>query len=141
LLGGAAAEIGEALVTGFAANRYVAPMLLGETWQRLDAFHGTNMAEPEWAHDVIAAQADLWQEVPRGAEMLRFWWAAPPIATWRRKLDEVMVRLKDLPVSNERSALVSEGFALRSEEAIRELVRTVRTASYTGRRYSDSLGP
>jgi tetratricopeptide (TPR) repeat protein len=141
LAGGAAAEIGEALVTGFAANRYVAPMLLGETWQRLDAFHGTNMAEPEWAHDVIAAQADLWQEVPRGAEMLRFWWAAPPIATWRRKLDEVMVRLKDLPVSNERSALVSEGFALRSEEAIRELVRTVRTASYTGRRYSDSLGP
>jgi len=127
--GAPSAEIGEALVIGFGSNRYVAPMLLGEPWERLDAFHGTNMAEPEWAHDVVVAQADLWQAVPRGAELLRFWWMAPRIATWRRKLDEIMVRLKDLPVSNERSALVSDGFALRSEEAIRELVRTVRTAS------------
>ncbi len=127
--GGRSAEVGEALVTGFAANRYVAPMLLGETWARLDAFHGTSMAEPEWAHDVIAAQADLWQAVPRGAELLRFWWMAPPIATWRRKLDEIMVRLEDLPVSNERSAVVAEWTALRSEEAIRELARSVRTAS------------
>ena len=54
---------------------------------------------------------------------------APPIATWRRKLDEIMVRLKGLPVSNERSAVVSEGTTLQSEETIRELVRTVRTAS------------
>ncbi len=126
---GPSAGIGEALVTGFAANRYVAPMLLGESWERLDAFHGTNMAEPEWAHDVIAAQADLWQAVAHGAEMLRFWWMAPPIATWRRKLDEVMVRLRDLSASSERSALVSEWTSLRSEAAIRDLVRTVRTAS------------
>lgn len=126
---GASAEIGLALVTGFAANRYVAPMLLEETWERLDAFHGTNMAEPEWAHAVVVAQADLWQSVPRGAELLRFWWRAPPVATWRRKLDEIMVRLKNLPVSSERSAVVSEGIALRSDETIRELVRTVRTAS------------
>jgi hypothetical protein len=92
---GASAEIGGALLTGFAANRYVAPMLLGESWARLDAFHGTNMAEPEWAHDVVTAQADLWHAVPRGAELLRSWWMARPIATWRRKLDEIMVRLKD----------------------------------------------
>ena len=104
-------------------------MLLGETWERLDACHGTNMAEPEWAHDVITAQADLWQTVARGAELLRFWWAAPPVATWRRKLDEIMLRLKDLAPSNERSALVSDWSALRSEETVRERVRTVRTAS------------
>ncbi|HEY6559064.1 MAG TPA: hypothetical protein VI072_17390 [Polyangiaceae bacterium] len=85
---GPSADIGETLLIGFAANRYVAPMLLGETWERLDAFHGTNMAEPEWAHDVIAAQANLWQAVPRGAELLQFWWA--------------------------RSALVSEWSALRN---------------------------
>lgn len=126
---GPAAEIGEALLTGFAANRYVAPMLLGEPWERLDAFHGTNMAEPEWAHDVITAQADLWQAVPRGAELLRFWWAAPPVATWRRKLDEIMQRLKDLAPSSERFALVSDWSALRAEETIRDLVRTVGAAS------------
>jgi len=126
---GPSAEIGEALLTGFAANRYVAPMLLGETWKRLDAFHGSNMAEPEWAQDVIDAQADIWQAVPRGADLLRFWWTAPPVAKWRRKLDEIMVRLKDLEPSNERSALVSEWSDLRSEEIVRGLVRTIRTAS------------
>lgn len=116
-------------MTGFAANRYVAPMLLGESWEQLDAFHGTNMAEPEWAHDVIVAQADLWHAVPRGAEVLRFWWMATPVATWRRKLDEIMIRLKDLPASGERSAVVSEWSVLRSAETIRELVRIVRAAS------------
>ncbi len=126
---GPSAEIGEALVTGFAANRYVTPMLLGESWERLDAFHGTSMAEPEWANDVVVAQADFWHAVPRGAELLRFWWMATPVASWRRKLDEIMVRLKDLPPSNERSAVVSEWSSLRSEETVRELVRTVRAAS------------
>jgi tetratricopeptide (TPR) repeat protein len=126
---GPSAEVGEALLNGFAANRYVTPMLLAERWERLDAFHGTNMAEPEWAHDVVVAQADLWQAVPRSAEVLRFWWAAPPVAAWRRKLDEVMVRLKDLPMSNERSAVVSQWSSLQSEVTIRELVRTVHTAS------------
>jgi len=126
---GPAAEIGEALLTGFAANRYVAPMLLGETWERLDAFHGTSTAEPEWAHDVIAAQADLWHAVPRGAEQLRFWWAARPVAAWRRKLDEIMVELKNLAPFDARSALVSQWTSLRSDETVRELARTVRTAS------------
>jgi tetratricopeptide (TPR) repeat protein len=126
---GPAAEIGEALLTGFAANRYVAPMLLGESWERLDAFHDTNMAEPEWADDIVAAQADLWQAVPRGAGLLRFWWAAPAVATWRRKLDDIMLRLKDLAPSNQRSAVVSEWDTLRSEEKVRALVRSVRTAS------------
>ncbi|MBK8262425.1 MAG: tetratricopeptide repeat protein [Nannocystis sp.] len=126
---GPSAEIGDALLTGFAANRYVAPMLLGERWERLDGFHGTNMAEPEWADDVIVAQADLWQAVPRGAEQLRFWWAAPPVATWRRQLDEIMVSLKARAPLSERSVLVAEWNVLRSEATIRELARLVRTAS------------
>lgn len=126
---GPSAEIGEALLTGFAANRYVAPMLLGESWQRLDAFHGSSMSEPEWAQDVIAAQADLWQALPHGAELLRFWWTVPPVATWRRKLDELMLRLKDVASSNERSALLSEWTALRAERTICDLVRTVQSAS------------
>lgn len=129
LVDGPAAEIGEPLLEGFAQNRYVAPMLLGEDWKRLDAFHGTNMAEPEWADDVVSAQAALWHRVPRGAEVLRFWWAAAPVAAWRQKLDEVMVKLQALPVSDERSALVAQGSALRSEATIAELIRTVRMAS------------
>lgn len=126
---GPSADVGEPLLMGFAQNRYVAPMLLGEPWERLDAFHGTSMAEPEWADDVVEAQARFWQTVPRGAEVLRFWWAAPAVATWRRRLDELMVKLKTFPVSDARSALVAEGFGLRSEQTIRGLVRTVLAAS------------
>lgn len=126
---GPSADVGEPLLIGFAQNRYVAPMLLGEPWERLDAFHGTSMAEPEWADDVVEAQAQLWHTVPRGAEVLRFWWAAPAVATWRRKLDDNRVKLKTVPVSNERNRLVAEGFGLGSEQTIRDLVRAVLSAS------------
>lgn len=126
---GPSAEIGEALLIGFASNRYAAPMLLGETWERLDAFHGTSMAEPEWAHDVIGAQGELWQSVSRSAEQLRFWWAAPAVATWRRQLDEIMLRLKESASFSERSGLVAQWSALRSDETICDLVRKVRAAS------------
>jgi hypothetical protein len=66
---------------------------------------------------------DLWYAVARGAELLRFWWAAPQVATWRRKLDEIILRLKDLAPGNVRSTLVFEWSSLSSEEMVRELVR------------------
>lgn len=122
-------EVGEALLAGFAANRYVAPMLLGASWERLDAFFGTTMAEPEWAQDVIDAQYDLWHATPRGIDVLRFWWMAAQVVAWRSMLDDITVRLKTLPVSNERSQLVNKYVAARSSETIGALVRTVRTAS------------
>jgi tetratricopeptide (TPR) repeat protein len=125
---GSDADVGEALLAGFASNRYVAPMLLGVPWERLDGFYGTNMAEPEWAKDVIDGQADLWQELPRGAEVLRFWWLAPPVAAWRKRLDDVIVRLKNVH-SDERSALVSQSIALCSNSTIKDLVRQVAALS------------
>lgn len=126
---GASADVGEPLLLGFAANRYVAPMLLGERWERLDAFHGTNMAEPEWADDVVKAQADLWHTVPKGADVLRYWWTAPSVAAWRKKLDDAMVKLKSLPISDERNEVVAQAFALRSETTVRELVEKMCAAS------------
>ncbi|MGC4068380.1 MAG: tetratricopeptide repeat protein [Polyangiaceae bacterium] len=126
---GPSAEVGKPLLLGFAANRYVAPMLLGERWERLDAFHGTNMAEPEWADDVVKAQAELWHAVPKGAEVLCFWWTAPIVASWRKKLDDNMVKLKSLPISDERNAMVAQGFDLRSERTVRELVKKVLSTS------------
>lgn len=126
---GLSADIGAALLTGFAANRYVAPMLLREDWEPLDGWHGSNMAEPEWARSVYNAQADFWFATSRARELLRFWWMAPAVASWRRQLDQIMVRLKESPASAERSELIAEGIDLRSEATIGELVRSVRTAS------------
>jgi hypothetical protein len=126
---GPSADVGAPLLHGFAANRYVAPMLLGERWARLDAFHGTSMAEPEWADDVVTAQADLWHAVAKGVDVLRFWWTAPCVASWRKKLDDNMVKLKMLAISDERSAVVAQSFGLRSDETVREIVEKVRSAS------------
>ena len=126
---GSHADVGTALLSGFALNRYVAPMLLGESWERLDGFHGTNMAEPEWAQDVVEGQADLWHAVPRGAEVLRLWWRAPSVAAWRKQLDEIVVQLKDVRLSEQRSALASRSIALRSPGTVKALVRTVHALS------------
>lgn len=126
---GPSAEVGAPLLHGFAENRYVAPMLLGERWARLDAFHGTSMAEPEWADDVVTAQADLWHAVAKGVEVLRFWWTAPSVASWRKKLDDNMVKLKSLPISDERNAVVAQSSVLRSEDTVRDIIAKVRTAS------------
>lgn len=127
--GGPAGQIGAALLAGFGKNRYVAPMLLGETWDELDGFHGTNMAEPEWADDVVAAQLDLWRATPRALELLRLWWTAPSVVAWRRRLDDIMVQLRDREVSPRRSALVNEWLELCAPPKLRELVKTVRLPS------------
>jgi tetratricopeptide (TPR) repeat protein len=128
-LHGRTADVGEALLTGFALNRYVAPMLLGVPWRRLDGWHGTNMAEPEWANEVVTAQAELWQAFPGAAEVLRSWWNAAPVVTWRAQLDDVMVRLQGLDVGQERSTLVSQGSRLRSRDHVKSIVRSVHAAS------------
>lgn len=122
-------EVGRALLRGFAANRYLAPILLGEPWQALDAFHGTSMAEPEWAADHVAQARDLWSTVPRSVEVLRFWWRSPLVRSWRAKLDDLMVALKDLPPGDRRDAVVSEHLILRSEAHIDGLAGEVGRSS------------
>jgi len=119
------AVVGEALLTGFALNGYLAPMLLAEPWQRLDAYHGTNMREPEWADDAREVLAPLWQETPESAAVLRQWWLAPEVVAWRRDLDGVMVQLKNAPVGPAREVLVAQWSRLESREKVSELVATV----------------
>jgi hypothetical protein len=124
-------KVGVALLTGFAANRYIAPMLLGVSWERLDGFHGTNMAEPEWAADQVRGLRALWHRVPKSVEVLRFWWNAAPVRSWRSKLDEIIVALKAdvMPPSDQRSEIVSRAFALRSKTLIAETVAELLSLS------------
>jgi tetratricopeptide (TPR) repeat protein len=123
------AEVGEALLQGMAINRYIAPILLDEPWQRLDGFHGSSLAEPEWASDHVRNERDVWQRVPRSAEVLRFWWMAAPVRAWRKADDDITIALKSIAPSQERTVLVSRRFELRSLETTRELVRTVLEVS------------
>lgn len=119
-------NVGEALLVGIAANRYVAPMILEEDWKPLDAFDRTGMGDTMWATGAFGAQAELWRATPHGIETLRFWWTAPPVSKWRQELDEVRVRLKDLPFSDERQALLDELNALESDETMQAIAREVQ---------------
>ncbi|MBI5536554.1 MAG: tetratricopeptide repeat protein [Deltaproteobacteria bacterium] len=122
-------QVGTALLAGFAANRYIAPMLLGESWERLDGFHATNTAEPEWGADQVRGLRVLWHRVPKSADVLRFWWKAAPIRNWRAKLDEIIVALGRVPPSDKRNEIVSLSITLRSRTTVREMVRQVLAMS------------
>jgi hypothetical protein len=76
-----------------------------------------------------ARRSFFWHTVQGGADQLRFWWTARPVATWRRELDDIMVMLKDTPASNKRSEVISQWRSLRAADTIRDLVQTVRRAS------------
>lgn len=126
---GQAHRIGMPLLLGFAHNRYFAPMLLGERWRRLKGFHGSSLAEPEWARDYVDHQGDLWRSTPGSADMLRHWWTAGPVRDWRAQLDEVIVRLGELEVGSERSALVTRGSQLADSFTRADLARAVDPAA------------
>lgn len=56
---GPSADVGEPLLLGFAANRYVAPMLLGERWERLDAFRGEG-GPSQMAFQATSLASEAW---------------------------------------------------------------------------------
>jgi len=110
---------GLALVRAFAANRYVAPMLLGERWARVDAWHSSNMVEPEWAADYVERQGDLWRRASGSAELLRRWWSAAPVRRWLGEIEELMREMDGLEPGDRRSMLVSRLRGLCAEGNLR----------------------
>jgi tetratricopeptide (TPR) repeat protein len=116
-----------ALLKGIAENRYLVPILLGDNWARLDAWHGSNLAEPEHAADVAELTGDLWRISDDGFDHLADLWHAPSVQNWRNKLDDIMVALRDAPGSTpNRSALLSRRYSLVSDEEIERVRQAVR---------------
>lgn len=113
------------ILNGFAGNRYIAPMLLGERWRRLDGFHATSLAEPERAREYLEHQGDLWRATPGSFDLLRRWWSAEPVRAWRGQLDEALVQLGKLPAGVERDAVVALHTRLTSGEQLAEVARAV----------------
>jgi tetratricopeptide (TPR) repeat protein len=102
-----AARMGKALLRGFAANRYMAPMLLDEAWEPLNGFHGNDRAEAEFAEESVHIMKPLWQRVPGSLEVLRTWWGSPSVVGWRVRLDQIAISLKGLEFGDARITLVS----------------------------------
>lgn len=117
------------LLRGMGANRYIAPMLLGASWRRLECSHGISTAEPEAASDYVEEAGDLWRKTDGSARFLRTWWGATPVRAWREDLDTMRLGLHHLEPGDERSQLVHELFASASDAMLEELVGDVRALS------------
>jgi hypothetical protein len=123
---------GLALVRAFAANSYVAPMLLGERWERVDSWHPTNLVEPEWAADYVERQGDLWRRTPGAAEFLRRWWSAEPVRRWLGELGQVLGELDGLEPGDKRHLLCARLRGLGGEGKIRIVTTEVEPAASGG---------
>ena len=126
-------EGGLALVRAFAANHYVAPMLLGERWTRIDAWHGSNMVEPEWAAEYVERQGDLWRAAAGSREFLRRWWKAEPVRRWLDNIEQVMREMDGVEPGDKRSVLVSRLHGMRGEGNIRIVAGEVDPEATGGR--------
>ena len=123
---------GLALVRAFAANGYVAPMLLGARWERIDAWHPTNLVEPEWAADYVERQGDLWRQTPGAAEFLRRWLSAKPVRRWLGELGDVLRELDHLEPGDKRQLLCARLRGLRAEGKLRIVTTEVEPAAADG---------
>jgi hypothetical protein len=113
------AGAGLAVIRGFARNRYVAPMLLGEPWTRVDGWHGSNMEEPEWAAEYVERHGDLWRGAPGSKEFLHRFWTAEPVRRWLAEIEELMRELDGLEPGDKRSLLVARLIGMSAEGKIR----------------------
>lgn len=82
-----------AVIDAFAANRYVAPMLLGLPWERAQGYHGTSFAEPEHALGYVQGAGELWRKDRAAGRLLSVWWQAPAVRAWLVELAQCMVAL------------------------------------------------
>lgn len=112
------------LVRAFAGNRYIAPMLLGLPWKRLQAGRRPTAEEPERASDYLREHQDLWRAVPGSAAFLGHWWNAPAVQRWLDRLAEVTLTLSDA-IGDARATLELEREHLCSEQTIRAIAEAV----------------
>jgi len=118
-------RVGVAMVRAFARNRYVAPMLLGERWEKCPRHGGTNMADPEWAADYVQRFGDMWRKVKGSAELLRRWWHAEPVLAWLARRDDLATKLEGLAIGDTRSLLVHQQFAMEAEATLHKVASDV----------------
>lgn len=83
-----AAEIGRALLQAFERNRYMAPILLGESYTELER-HSDNREGLEWGAESAASSVDLWERTASALPMMREWWSHKRVVEWRLTLDTI----------------------------------------------------
>lgn len=94
------------------ANLYLIPHLLGLEQDRLDLWHGTNWAEPDYAQFAPSEYLRLWD--PPALQWARETYHSPTVSQVRARYIAIFEQLKHGPPGPRRRQLVSEAFRLRA---------------------------
>lgn len=92
------------------SNLYVVPHLLGESIAKLDIWHGSNGAEPDYVAVIPGPYWSLWAEGDR--EWAASLYRSPEFTSVRTRYIEISRALDTTPPGAERSRLVEEMFEL-----------------------------
>ena len=95
-------------------NLYLVPHLLGKNPKRLDIWHGSNLAEIEYAMDTPDALLDLWDD--EACEWARVVSEHPNVVEKITRYIDIQRELKTERPGPKRSALVAESFALPHQQ-------------------------
>jgi tetratricopeptide (TPR) repeat protein len=100
------------LIFAIFANPYVAPILLGHKPPKPDWWHGTNLAEPEYAIDYLNDYGAWWQKERLPLALLDAIWIAPEVQ--ERLADFIATRraLKKAKKAEDRVSLGRAGDSL-----------------------------
>ena len=111
LRGGRRQEAFNKLYQTLLENLYLVPFLLGRSPQRLDIWHGSNLAWIEYAVEVPQDLLNLWDDV--ALQWAREVSAHPAVVERVGRYVAIHRELKREPPGPRRSALVDEAIALK----------------------------
>ncbi len=129
---GRPAEADRALIRGMVQNRYVAPMLLGRPWTRVRGWHGSNVAEPEWAADYVRSSGDLWRRSPHLPRLVAVH-GHPAVQAQLADLDDWMVAMEAAPSGEARRELLASREAILGAVSIARVERALAGEPWTPR--------
>jgi hypothetical protein len=103
----ASQKLGQAML----ANLYLLPQLLGESIERLDIWHGSNIAWAEYVDYLPPEFFDIW--TPAEREWARQLYTGDHFTTIRNEYVDIESPLRDEPRGPRRNQLVDEAAELR----------------------------
>ena len=101
------------LVQTMLRNLYLIPALIGIAQPRLDIWHGSNWAEPDYAEYGVTEVAALWDA--DALEWARHEWESAAVQRVRERYLQLWMQLSHEPVGPTRSRLVEAMSRMHSE--------------------------
>lgn len=92
-------------------NLYLIPILLGQSPNELDIWHGSNLCQLDYAKDIPPELLGLWDNDAK--DWASATWNDNHVVEFREAYIDIERRLKNLAPGPKRSALVNESFRMR----------------------------